>query len=74
MDENTIKVLALFTQVGTPWPIGAWVFRIGTIYNNRDWYQVRKNMYHPSMSRFYYNRESDELSELEANYQGIFRE
>jgi hypothetical protein len=59
MDEQTIKVLARFTEVNQRWPIGAWV-----CVEFVGWY---KNSPHPL------TRWVGEMSELEANQRGIFR-
>jgi hypothetical protein len=64
MNEDVIKVLARFVEIGQMWPIGSWVYRQ---YRNLDdvWYFVRNR---------YTDRMSNQISELEANQKGIFRE
>ena len=59
LDENVIKVIARFTPVGKPWPVDAWIYLI----HAQGWARV-------SSWEWY---RSDELSELEANQKGIFR-
>jgi hypothetical protein len=69
MDEQTLKVIACFTPIGKPWPKGAWIF-------------VTSNMKTSSGSDYRwfraidadFTRQSDELSEIEANQRGWFRD
>lgn len=64
--DATLKVLKrLTTKVGEYWPIGSYVcVDYGTHYH---WYLITAR---DDENRI---RESDELSECEANYFGIFR-
>jgi hypothetical protein len=59
-DEQTIKVLARFTEVGQWWPVGAWLY----LTHAKFWARVPQH---------YKWHKTDELSELEANQKGIFR-
>jgi len=61
-NETAIKVLARLTDIGQPWPVGAWVYLIGS----KSWIQIA---YYPNNPGRHYL----ELSELEANERGIFR-
>lgn len=63
MDEQAIKVLARLTEVGNYFPADAWIYHdIGTC---GSWYKIKGKKY---------RREPWNLSELEANQKGIFRE
>jgi len=64
LDENTIKVLARFTEIGQHWPMGAWVY-MRYIVMNDDWYLVTEGNI---------NRIANHISELEANQKGLFRD
>jgi hypothetical protein len=59
LDENVIKVIARFTPIGKPWPTDAWIYLI----HAEEWARVSSWAW----------RRGDELSELEANQKGIFR-
>ena len=63
MDEQTLKVLARFTPVGSKWPWGTWVYN--PTWRKKQWFQVIV----PVLER----RLPDEISEAEANQRGIFR-
>jgi hypothetical protein len=62
MNEQAIKVLARFTPLDGQWPIGAWVY----MSNSRAWLFVKQS--------FDTIRLDSEISELEANQRGIFRD
>jgi hypothetical protein len=65
MDEQTIKVLARFVEVGQWWPVGAWIN-----WNNGEggWLQIME-----CEDENHRKRWTGELSELECNVKGIFR-
>ena len=67
MDEQTIKVLARFTEIGQNFPSGAWIcyerVRDSGIYNM--WHKVKGQ---------HFRRDPGELSESEANSMGIYRD
>ena len=67
MDENTIKVLARFTEIGEKWPIGAWFyvgFTIPILEDETGWCKAKKGY---CRSGYY------EVCELEANQKGVYR-
>jgi hypothetical protein len=64
MDEQTIKVLARFTEVGQLWPMGAWVY-LTTLEGPSSWMYVDREGLR--------KRYRVEISELEANSRGFFR-
>ena len=70
MDEQTIKVLARFTEVGQWWPVGAWIYfpSMGSDWDNMKWWKIEEIDSHRSRVRLDY-----EISELEANQKGIYR-
>jgi hypothetical protein len=65
MDEQTIKVLARFVEIGQRWPRGAWCF-VGHVIkyadNETGWFKSSGNI-----------REHYEICELEANQMGYHR-
>jgi hypothetical protein len=61
MDEQTIKVLARFVEVGQDWPMNSWVYEI----HKGTWFLVDMKILQP--------RFANEICELEANQKGIFR-
>jgi hypothetical protein len=64
MDENTIKVLARFVEIGQHWPVGAYVYTVG-FTSSLGWYTVNG----PHVYRL-----KTEICEAEANQRGIFRD
>lgn len=70
MDEQTIKVLARFTEIGQLWPDGAWVHNTDMISGHIyiKWFQIKKE--HDTDFK---TRIPSEISEAEANQRGIFR-
>jgi hypothetical protein len=66
MDENTIKVLARFTETGQNFPSGAWI-----CYES-DRGSGLYDRWHKIISRSF-RRDPGELSESEANSMGIYR-
>jgi len=65
MDENAIKVLARFTEIGGLWPIGAWVY-LTTVEGPNAWMHVDREGLRL--------RYGVEICELEANTRAYFRE
>lgn len=65
MDEQTIKVLARFTEVGEKWPWGAWYYYYSPNEICRAWQKVEHD--------FLQKRLGYEICELEANQKGIYR-
>jgi len=69
MNEQAIKVLARFTEVGQWWPKHAWIYYSISDENNFKWHPIKD-----SESKFDRIRMSYEICELEANQKGIFRD
>jgi hypothetical protein len=69
IDENTLKIVARFTPLGAKWPNQVWVCIVyvvsGDSKESLGWYITEKNTH---------KRWPDELSELEANQKGYFRD
>jgi hypothetical protein len=68
MDEQTLKVLARLTMVGELWPVGAWICFV----SDNNWYQIKDvdaDKYPSQRVRY-----DHEMSELEANLKGIFKD
>lgn len=65
MDEQTLKVLARFTEIGQYWPQYVWVWNNGEPLGEKRWYQCKSNTW---------KRYSCELSEVEANQLGFHKE
>lgn len=77
MNEQVIKILARMTPIGRPWPIGAWVYVESWTDKapGERFFQVKEGMFNGEDSESTpYRRESDEISEAEANAQGIHRD
>jgi hypothetical protein len=66
MDEQTLKVIARLTEVGQWWPAGCWIY---SDKNMSEWWQIRNYELENQRIRLLH-----EISELEANQKGIFRE
>jgi len=82
MDEQTLKVIARLTEVGHHWPAGCWIYSDKNmsewwpagcwIYSDKnmgEWWQIRNYELENQRIRLLH-----EISELEANQKGIFRE
>lgn len=65
MDENTIKVLARFTEIGQDWPMYSWFYSLKSDGGTDNWIYVA--------CKVLQKRLPNELSELEANQKGVFR-
>lgn len=67
MDEDTLKVIASFTPVGEWWPVGAWI--VTEIEASRCyWHKIPNRETKSARIRL-----DHEISELEANNKGWFR-
>lgn len=69
MDEQTIKVLARFTEVGQWWPVGAWIYSERFAKANKQWWKIEDSQYEKQRIRL-----SHEICEAEMNQKGVFRE
>lgn len=69
MDEQTIKVLARFTEIGQLWPEGAWIYITSDVVTANGITYIWFKTYKSACAR-----QNDEISELEANQKGIFRD
>jgi hypothetical protein len=67
MDENAIKVIASFTPVGEWWPVGAWIVT-EIVPTECYWHKISKKEAESARIRL-----DHEISELEANNKGWFR-
>jgi hypothetical protein len=63
-DEQTIRVIARFTEIGQTWPAFSWIYVAGVTWNGGGWWRIPVD----GVTRF-----DGEISELEANQKGIFR-
>jgi len=73
MDEQAVKVLARFTEVGQLWPVNAWIYFINrSSPPEHKWYKIKDV---PSAGYAAMRvRYDHEISELEANSRGFYRE
>jgi hypothetical protein len=71
MDAETLKVVARFTPIGELWPVGAWIYCLHKYQKDGFWYLIKnyEGEKYDSMRR----RFDHEISELEANQRGVFR-
>lgn len=65
--DKAIQVLARLTNVGDAWPIGAWIYIKETDYWDAAWFRVKER------EGYVVKKLGKQMSELEANAQGIFR-
>jgi len=68
LDEQTIKVIAAFTPVGQWWPVGAWIVTDHSSPSGYYWHRIRAPKIDTIRIRL-----PHELSEIEANQRGNFR-
>lgn len=68
MDENTLKIIAAFTSVGQLWPVGAWICYPNQVGTSLGWYKIENTQIERLRIR-----NDKEISELEANQRGFFR-
>jgi hypothetical protein len=69
MDDNTLKVVARFTEVGQWWLVGAWIYIARRLESSGNgWHKIRNSETETLRIRL-----AHELSEAEANQKGLFR-